>query len=115
MESEANVSNDKKSMESPSSEVEMKRKMKGRWGKLSNEEVDDIKDSQSLLAEQLVKTYGFSKSFAKSESENFMSSSRPQRKDSLGSGQVAHPRMSSAFDVNSTQNNNAPYSDDQPL
>lgn len=114
MERETDIGEEKKSKASPSSEVEMKRKMKGRWGKLSNEDIDSIQSSQNLLADQLIKTYGFSKSFAKSESESFMSSTQPKRKENLGSGQAAHPRMSGALDKNNTQSDNPAYSDDQP-
>jgi hypothetical protein len=51
---------------------EVKKKIKLRWSKLNEEEIESVKDNLGLLSVQLARRYGFSDDFAKLESETFV-------------------------------------------
>lgn len=52
--------------------TEVKGKIKARWSKLNDEEIEAVKNNIDLLSVQLVRRYGFSDDFAKHESETFI-------------------------------------------
>jgi uncharacterized protein YjbJ (UPF0337 family) len=47
--------------------TEMKTKIKSRWSKLTDENIESIKNDWSRLKSQLESTYGYSKEFAQKE------------------------------------------------
>lgn len=115
MDREENWDSNQSRKESPSTQVETRRRMKNRWGKLSNEQIDTIKEDKGLLAEQLVKTYGFSKDFAKSESDTFFKAAvakKPENSSNLGDSKSSVPRMSARMQTDHSDSDYSPYSED---
>jgi hypothetical protein len=100
--------------------VETRRKIKNRWNKLSSDQLDELEDQQSLLPEQLMKTYGFSKEFAKSESDSFFMGVKQktsvQEPKPLGhTDHVSSPRMSrQEARGDHFPHDRSPFFDDQP-
>ncbi len=53
---------------------EVKGKIKNKFGKLSDSEIDGLQDNLNGLQSQLVQTYGYDQEKAKKEMENFKQS-----------------------------------------
>lgn len=100
--------------------VETRRKIKNRWNKLSSNQLDELEDQNELLAGQLVKTYGFSKEFAKTEADAFFLGNE-QKIMEPGQQPLNHTDQVSSSRINRSQphadrfaHDRSPYFDDQP-
>lgn len=57
--------------------TEMKSKIKTRWNKLTDENIDSLKGNMENLKDQLETTYGYSKAFAIKEYNHLMGKDAP--------------------------------------
>lgn len=51
--------------------TDLKEKIKGRWSKFADSEVDGFRDKMHLISEHIQKTYGYTKDKAEQEYKDF--------------------------------------------
>jgi uncharacterized protein YjbJ (UPF0337 family) len=57
--------------------IEIKRRIQAKWGKLSNSEIESLKDNIDGLSKKLQKVYGYAKAQAEREYHEFRITLRP--------------------------------------
>lgn len=59
---------------------EIKGEVRRQWGKLTDNEIDEVNGNAEKLAGQLQKKYGYSKDEAKRQVDNFMQNRQPRER-----------------------------------
>jgi uncharacterized protein YjbJ (UPF0337 family) len=78
--------------------IELKAKIKTRWNKFSDQDLESVKDKMDAISGQVQKVYGMSKEQADREFQEFKTSLKPQTPltppTPIGSASIPRPQRS---------------------